>query len=132
MSARRSMPPRRQCVRQAVRIRGQRLYLDVGRHATAPQTVGEVFIIVEKTGSEMRALLDTVARLISLGLQHGIPLTTYVEMLLGTKFHPAGPVTGDPRIRLASSPLDYVAKHLGVNYCGMEDLAHLPAIAEGP
>jgi ribonucleoside-diphosphate reductase alpha chain len=124
---RRELPARRETLRQRVRIAGCNLYLDCGFYPDTPQTVGEVFIVIQKTGDDLRALVDTTARLISVGLQHGVPLSRYVDLLAGTRFGPAGPVEGDPRIKFCSSPLDYVARHLGVHYLQREDLAHLPA-----
>lgn len=123
---RRPLPAYRESTRQRVTIGKKRLYLDVGFYKDG--TVGEVFINVEKTGSDLRALLDTVARLISVGLQSGVALERYVEMLEGTRFEPAGIVTGHPRIKFASSPLDFVARFLGVEYLQRDDLAHIKEV----
>ena len=81
-------------------------------YITTDDHLQEIFISVEKTGSEHRALLDTVGRLISLGLQYGVPPETYVRLLGETKFQPGGPVTGHPTIRFTTSPLDLVARYL--------------------
>lgn len=121
------LPARRETIRQAVKIAGHTLYLDVGLYPHRKrERVGEVFIVVRRTGEHERALLDTIARMISLGLQHHVPLARYVTMLVGTRFAPAGPVVGDARIKFCTSPLDYVGRYLGVYFCGRDDLAHGP------
>lgn len=125
MSDRRQLPPRRPVLRQRVKIAGQNLYLDIGFTDIHVRDPREIFIVVQKTGGELRALMDVTARMISVGLQHGVPLSRYIDLLVGTRFNPAGPVVGDERIKFCSSPLDYVARHLGAYYAGRQDLAHV-------
>src|SRR3990167_8385888 len=101
---------RYETVRQGIKVGGRTLYVDVGRDTD--NVVRSVFIDTYKTGTESRALVEVIARLISLGLQYDVPLEKIIELLRGTKFKPAGIVVGDSRVRLASSPLDYLVKHL--------------------
>lgn len=108
---RKPMPDRYETVRQGVKVGGRTLYVDIGRDRDG--AVRSVFIDTYKTGTEQRALMEVVSRLISLGLQYDVPLDKVVRLIRGTKFKPSGIVVGDPRVRFASSPLDYVAKHLG-------------------
>lgn len=130
-SIHRPLPARRQILRQRVKIAGRHnLYLDVGFYDEGQTEVGEVFIVLQKTGADLRALMDAVARMVSIGLQHGVPIERYVELLLNTRFDPCGPVEGDARIKFCSSPLDFVGRYLGVYHCNREDLAHLPATEE--
>ncbi len=128
MTERRELPARRETVRQRVKIYGAKgpfnLYVDVGFFDQARTEPGEVFMVLQKTGSEVRAMLDSLARTMSLGLQHGVPLETFVNLYLGTRFEPAGPVEGHEHIKFASSPLDFIARELGIRYCGMSELAH--------
>jgi ribonucleoside-diphosphate reductase alpha chain len=49
------------------------------------------------------------------------------EMLLGVKFEPAGPVVGHPTIKFCSSLPDLIGRHLLVEHCGREELAHVGA-----
>src|SRR4029079_11924822 len=58
------------------------------------------------------------------GLQHGVPLRTYVEKYSNMRFEPAG-MTDDPELRIASSILDYVFRRLAVDYLPYEDRAEL-------
>ena len=101
---------RYETTRQGVKIGGRTLYVDVARDSDG--SVRSVFIDTYKTGTEQRALIEVIARLISLGLQYDVPLDKVVKLMRGTKFKPAGVVVGDPDIHFASSPLDFIAKHL--------------------
>lgn len=121
----RALPDRRQNVTHKVTIGGSKIYLTVGFYDEASSEVGEIFIAMERTGSERRWLMDEVARLASKLLQHGCDLETMAEGWVGTKGSPSGPVQGDAQIKNCSSVLDYVAKHLLVHYCDREDLAHI-------
>ncbi|HUB48306.1 MAG TPA: hypothetical protein VMB73_25290, partial [Acetobacteraceae bacterium] len=69
-----------------------------------------------------RGLMDNFAVAVSLGLQHGVPLETFVEAFTFTRFGPAGAVEGDPAARNATSLLDYVFRHLAANYLGRRDI----------
>ena len=107
---RKLMPARYETVRQGVKVGGRTLYIDIGRDSEG--VVRTLFIDTYKTGTEQRALMEVIARLISLGLQYDVPLDKVTKLIRGTKFKPAGVVVGDSKVRFASSPLDYVAKHL--------------------
>ena len=107
---RKHMPNRYETVRQGVKVGGRTLYVDVGRDNDG--VIRSLFIDTYKTGTEQRALIEVVSRLISLGLQYDVPLDKVTHMLRGTKFKPAGVVQGDSKVRFASSPLDYVGKYL--------------------
>ena len=107
---RKGMPARYETVRQGVKVGGHSLYVDVGRDSEG--IVRAIFIDAYKTGTEQRAIMEVVSRLISLGLQYDLPLDKVVKLIRGTKFKPAGIVQGDSRVRFASSPLDFVAKYL--------------------
>jgi len=122
------MPDRRDLIRQKVYVGGQKLYLDVGLRPDG--TVGEIWITVEKTGSELRSLIDELARVSSKLLQHGCGLEEFAQGWLGMKGSPSGTVQGDPRIKFATSLRDYIARHLLIYHCGREDLAHAPAPIE--
>lgn len=114
---------RRNTIRQKAVISGQRVYLDVGLYEDGRP--GEVFIVVEKTGSEVRWMFDEIARLASKLMQYGCPVEEVAEGWVGTKGKIAGPVTHDERIKNCTSVLDYVGRHLLVNFGGRDDLAHV-------
>lgn len=72
---------------------------------------GEVFIRADKTGTLASGALDATAVMMSLLLQHGVPLETIVSKLKGIRFSPSG-WTGDKDVPNCSSPLDLLAKWL--------------------
>ena len=107
---RKRMPARYETTRQGVKLGGRALYVDVGRDSDG--VVRSIFLDTYKTGTEQRALVEVIARLLSIALQYDVPLAKLTKLVRGTKFKPAGIVVGDSKVRFASSPLDYVAKHL--------------------
>jgi len=119
----RPMPDRRETQRQKVKIAGKRIYVDVGFYEDG--TVGEVFLVLENTGANTRWLVDEIARLSSKLIQHGCPVEQIAEGWLGTKGTPCGPVQEHDRIKNCTSVLDFVARHLLVEFCGREELAHV-------
>lgn len=67
---------------------------------------------------------DFIARLMSLALQYGAPVEKVGDLLTGIKFEPCGPVSGHDRIKYCSSLPDLIGRHLLVEFCGREELAH--------
>ena len=63
---------------------------------------GEVFMKVSKQGSTLAGFMDAFSISVSLGLQHGVPLSTYVRKYSNMRFEPAG-ITDDPELRIATS-----------------------------
>ena len=122
------MPDRRHNVTQRATIGSSKVYVTLGFFDEAITEIGEIFISLEKTGSERRWLMDEVARLASKLLQHGCPLDVVAESWLGTKGKPCGPVQGDARIKNCTSILDYVARMILVNYYQRDDLAHVKEV----
>ena len=56
---------------------------------------------------------------VSIGLQYGGPLATYVEKFTNLRFEPAG-MTDDPDIRMAQSMMDYIFRRLALDYLPFE------------
>jgi ribonucleoside-diphosphate reductase alpha chain len=81
---------------------------------------GEVFIKVSKQGSTLAGIMDAFSISISLGLQHGVPLATYVGKYSNMRFEPAG-ITDDADLRIATSLLDYIFRRLALDYLSRED-----------
>jgi ribonucleoside-diphosphate reductase alpha chain len=63
--------------------------------------------------------MDAFSVAISVGLQYGIPLETYVEKFTNMRFEPAG-MTDDPDIRIATSAMDYIFRRLALDYLPFE------------
>ncbi len=52
---------------------------------------------------------------ISVGLQYGIPLESYVSKFTNLRFEPAG-MTDDPDVRIATRVMDYLFRRLALDY----------------
>jgi len=107
---REKMPVERDSVTHKFSVGGHEGYITVGKYDDG--RVGEVFIKMSKEGSTLSGIMDGLALTISLGLQYGVPLKVFVDKLLNTRFEPSG-ITANPKIRFASSVLDYIARWLG-------------------
>ena len=117
---RRELPSRRAGYTQKAVLGGHRLFLVTGEYDDG--TLGEIAITQPKESAAFRGLMESFAQAVSLGLQHGVPLDAYVEAFTFTRFGPSGAVEGDPAVTRASSPLDYVFRHLATNYLGRRDI----------
>jgi ribonucleoside-diphosphate reductase alpha chain len=126
MSQRLALPARRDHITQKVRIAGQRtLYISIHDD----EHPAEVFLRVKgpDCSSELIGLYDVIARLMSLALQYDAPLQKVGDLLAGAKFAPCGPVDGHDRLKHCTSLPDLIGRHLLVEYCGREELAHVSA-----
>jgi ribonucleoside-diphosphate reductase alpha chain len=85
---------------------------------------GELFVSVAKMGSTLSGLMDSFARSISYGLQHGVPLKVYVKGMIRTAFAPSG-ITDDPEVRTASSLIDYIFRRIAMSYMSFDDQLEL-------
>ena len=85
-------------------------YVTVGEYEDGRP--GEVFIKVSKQGSTLAGIMDAFSISVSLGLQHGVPLATFVRKFANMKFEPAG-ITDDPELRIATSLIDYIFRRHG-------------------
>src|SRR5699024_8807032 len=54
-----------------------------------------------------------------IGLQHGVPLETFVEKFTNMRFEPAG-LTDDADLRMATSIMDYVFRRLALDHLDVE------------
>jgi ribonucleoside-diphosphate reductase alpha chain len=70
---------------------------------------------VAKQGSTLSGVMDAFAIAVSIALQYGVPLETYVSKFINMRFEPSG-VTNDSDIRFASSLVDYVFRRLALDY----------------
>jgi ribonucleoside-diphosphate reductase alpha chain len=116
----RDLPARRAGYTQKAVVGGHKMFLSTGEYADGK--LGEIVIGLHKEGPAFRGLMDSFAVAVSLGLQHGVKLDAFVEAFTFTRFGPSGPVEGDPAVTRATSLLDYVFRHLAVNYLGRTDL----------
>ena len=120
---RRTLPHRRAGYTQKAVIAGHKVYLRTGQYSDG--SLGEIFIDMHKEGAAYRSLMNCFAIAISLGLQHGVPLEEFVDAFVFTRFEPNGIVTGNERITMATSTIDYIFRDLAIHYLDRTDLAQV-------
>ncbi len=86
--------------------------------------IGEVFLKLGKQGSTLAGVMDAFSMAISVGLQYGIPLESYVAKFTNMRFEPAG-ITDDSDIRMASSVMDYIFRRLALDHLSYEERSEL-------
>ncbi|HEX7354212.1 MAG TPA: vitamin B12-dependent ribonucleotide reductase, partial [Mycobacteriales bacterium] len=86
--------------------------------------LGELFIKMSKQGSTLAGVMDAFSIAISIALQYGVPLETYVGKFTNMRFDPAG-MTDDPDVRIASSVMDYLFRRLALDFLPYEKRAEL-------
>jgi ribonucleoside-diphosphate reductase alpha chain len=86
--------------------------------------IGEIFLKLGKQGSTLAGVMDAFSMAISVGLQYGIPLDSYVAKFTNMRFEPAG-LTDDPDIRIASSVMDYIFRRLALDHLSFDQRAEL-------
>jgi ribonucleoside-diphosphate reductase alpha chain len=123
IAKRRRLPDRRTGYTQKAKINGQSVYIRTGEYDNGQ--IGEIFIDMHREGAAFRSLLNCFAISISLGLQHGVPLEEFVDAFVFTRFEPSGIVTGNSKIKMSTSVIDYIFRELAVTYLGRNDLAHV-------
>jgi ribonucleoside-diphosphate reductase alpha chain len=83
-----------------------------------------VFIHWDKHGSSGAGLAHTYAIVLSLGLEHQVPLADLVRSGLDQSFVPNGR-TDDPEIPRVRSAVDYIARRLAIDWLPYPDRAAL-------
>ncbi|CCI53634.1 vitamin B12-dependent ribonucleotide reductase [Nostocoides jenkinsii] len=81
--------------------------------------LGEVFLKFGKQGSTLAGVMDAFSIAISVALQYGVPLETWVEKFTNMRFEPAG-MTDDPDVRMGQSLMDYVFRRLALDHLDFE------------
>jgi ribonucleoside-diphosphate reductase alpha chain len=112
-TVRERMPRRRVSTTFSFRVADCEGYVTVGEWEDGRP--GEVFIKVSKQGSTLAGIMDAFSISLSLGLQHGVPLATYVRKYVNMKFEPSG-MTDDADLRIATSLVDYIFRRLALDY----------------
>src|SRR4029079_3642769 len=110
---RRRLPDTRASITHKFDISGHEGYITVGLFEDS--TPGEVFITMAKQGSTIGGLMDTIATLISLHLQYGVPLDAIVRKFEHMRFEPAG-MTANSDIPFAKSFVDYIVRWMGMQF----------------
>lgn len=88
-------------------------YVHVGLYADG--TPGELFVKMDKEGSLLSGLIDGLAIITSMALQHGVPLKTITSKLTNMSFAPSGR-TENEKIPRTRSILDYLGRWLELKF----------------
>ena len=108
-------------------VGGHEGYMHVGFFEDG--TPGEVFLTMSKQGSTISGLMDSIAILISVSLQYGVPLESLVDKFSHVRFEPSG-FTQDPDIPMAKSIVDYVFRWLGKEFLPKETMEESVEVVE--
>ena len=119
---RRRLPKKRSATVTKFNVAGAGGYMTASNYPD--DGVGEVFLKLGKQGSTLAGVMDAFSIAISVGLQYGIPLESYVAKFTNMRFEPAG-MTDDPDIRIASSVMDYIFRRLALDHLPYEQRADL-------
>jgi ribonucleoside-diphosphate reductase alpha chain len=122
------LPRRRRSNTFSFRVADCEGYVTVGEYDDGRP--GEVFFKVSKQGSTLSGVMDAFAISVSLGLQHGVPLATFVRKYTNMRFEPAG-ITDDAELRLASSLVDYIFRRLALDYLSLDERIDLGILSTG-
>lgn len=114
---RKRMPKRRNSQVTSFAVGGAEGYLTASRYDDGE--LGEIFLKLGKQGSTLAGMMDAFSLAISVALQYGVPLETYVEKFTNMRFEPAG-LTDDPDVRMAQSIMDYVFRRLALDHLDFE------------
>ncbi len=119
---RRRLPRQRSATVTRFAVSGAEGYMTASSYAD--DGVGEVFLKLGKQGSTLAGVMDAFSIAISVGLQYGIPLESYVAKFTNMRFEPAG-ITDDPDIRIASSVMDYIFRRLALDHLPYDQRAEI-------
>ena len=114
---RKRLPKSRPSSTTSFTVGGAEGYMTAGTYPDG--VLGEVFLKLGKQGSTLAGVMDAFSIAVSIGLQYGVPLETYVQKFTNVSFEPAG-LTDDADIRMAKSLMDYIFRRLAIDYLPTE------------
>ena len=123
---RRKLPRQRPATVTKFSVAGAEGYMTVSNYPD--DGVGEVFLKLGKQGSTLAGVMDAFSIAISVGLQYGIPLESYVAKFTNMRFEPAG-LTDDPDVRIASSVMDYIFRRLALDHLPYDQRAEMSILS---
>ena len=121
-AVRKRLPKSRPSTTTSFSVGGAEGYMTSGAYADG--ALGEVFLKLGKQGSTLAGVMDAFSIAVSIGLQYGVPLETFVEKFTNLRFEPAG-MTDDADIRMAQSMMDYIFRRLALDYLPFESRSSL-------
>lgn len=115
---REKLPKERAGVTHRFLIGGQHKgYITIGLYEDG--RVGEIFVKMDRQGSQVSGFVDAWSIAVSMLLQMGMPLKQICEKFRGSRFEPEG-FTDNPDIQIAQSPIDYIVRWLEGKYVDNE------------
>ena len=121
-AVRKRLPKTRPAQTTSFAVGGAEGYMTSGAYADG--ALAEVFLKLGKQGSTLAGVMDAFSIAVSIGLQYGVPLETFVEKFANQRFEPAG-MTDDADIRMAQSVMDYIFRRLALDYLPFESRSAL-------
>ena len=121
-AVRKRLPKSRPAQTTSFSVGGAEGYMTSGAYADG--ALAEVFLKLGKQGSTLAGVMDAFSIAVSIGLQYGVPLETFVEKFANQRFEPAG-MTDDADIRMAQSVMDYIFRRLALDYLPFESRSSL-------
>jgi len=120
------LPPDRTAITHHFSVGGHEGYLTVGLYPNGEP--GEIFIRMAKEGSTIAGLMECFGTVVSVSLQHGVPLRVLCDKLSHTRFEPSG-WTGNERIGYAKSIMDYIFRWIETRFLAGDQLSlfNMPA-----
>ena len=112
-AVRKRLPKSRPSRTTSFSVGGAEGYMTAGAYADG--ALGEVFLKLGKQGSTLAGVMDAFSIAVSIGLQYGVPLESYVQKFTNLRFEPSG-MTEDADIRMAQSMMDYIFRRLALDY----------------
>ena len=119
---RKRLPKSRPSSTTSFTVGGAEGYMTAGSYPDGG--LGEVFLKLGKQGSTLAGVMDSFSVAVSIGLQYGVPLETYVQKFTNVSFEPAG-LTDDPDVRMAKSLMDYIFRRLALDYLPLETRTYM-------
>jgi len=117
-AVRRRLPNERHSLTHRFSVGGHKGYITVGLYPDGEP--GELFITMAKEGSTVSGFVSSFARVVSVALQHAVPLEVFCDKFTHTRFEPSG-FTGNPDIPIASSIMDYIFRWLRLRFLDKQD-----------
>lgn len=122
------LPDERAAITHHFAIGDHEGYLTVGLYPNGQP--GEIFIRMAKAGSTISGLMECFGAVVSVSLQHGVPLKVLCDKLSHTRFEPSG-WTGNPELGYAKSIMDYLFRWIELRFMSGKQWPLFGAVDKG-
>ena len=114
------LPDERAGITHHFSIAGHEGYLTVSLYPNGQP--GEIFVRMAKEGSTIAGLMECFGTVVSVSLQHGVPLKVLCDKLSHTRFEPSG-WTGSEELGYAKTIMDYLFRWMELRFLSGKQLA---------